>query len=805
MAYSKSARRSPPPAHRKEVFGILFYALGAFTTLCLFSYHPTDPGFNAASNVQTIANLGGIIGAYLSDFLFTSLGLCAYVAGGLAFLVGTMKFKGTDMELSLKNALLYLLLLVFIATVLQLHFPTVRISGHNFAGGGILGALLSQLLVHYLNPVGAEIVTITGLVLSFILATELKVSALCINTYRLLKYFALQMGQWLRVSFERTKMGIMGTGRWIKGQFMAIFGPDDDEEGDGETEDEEEEDEDEEEFEDEEVDEDEEEEEDEEDEDEERPLRIHGPKKEPKIYERADSGKKPNTEDQLHFLKIGTSDFNPPPISLLDAESQKKTIVDEEILKKNAQLLENKLLDYGVQGRVTEIHPGPVITMYEVEPAAGTKVNKIVNLESDLSLSMGGKSIRIVPHIPGKAALGIEIPNHERETVWLKDIIGSPAFQKSKSKLTLALGKDIEGRPVINDLTKMPHLLIAGATGSGKSVGLNSMVISTLYKATPAEVRFIMIDPKRLELSVYEGIPHLLLPVVTQPKQAVAALKWALREMERRYRLLADIGTRNILTYNEKIEKGQLTLVSEEEAKDTLEKNKEAICHTGKLYYLVIIIDELADMMMVASQEFEETITRLGQMARAAGIHLILATQRPSVDIITGLIKANFPARISFKVSSKHDSRTILDQMGSETLLGSGDMLFMPPAASTLMRIHGAYVTEGEIARIVSHLKNQGTPTYDTSVLEVPADDAKEPDAFDEEDTLLYDQAVRLVAETHQASISMIQRRLRIGYNRAARMIEKMEAEGVVGPADGAKPREVFTRGTMDHGPRTMD
>ncbi|OGQ45757.1 MAG: hypothetical protein A3H42_00540 [Deltaproteobacteria bacterium RIFCSPLOWO2_02_FULL_46_8] len=613
------------------------------------------------------------------------------------------------------------------------------------------------------------------------------------------------MGQWLRVSFERTKMGIMGTGRWIKGQFMAIFGPDDDEEGDGETEDEEEEDEDEEEFEDEEVDEDEEEEEDDEDEDEERPLRIHGPKKEPKIYERADSGKKPNTEDQLHFLKIGTSDFNPPPISLLDAESQKKTIVDEEILKKNAQLLENKLLDYGVQGRVTEIHPGPVITMYEVEPAAGTKVNKIVNLESDLSLSMGGKSIRIVPHIPGKAALGIEIPNHERETVWLKDIIGSPAFQKSKSKLTLALGKDIEGRPVINDLTKMPHLLIAGATGSGKSVGLNSMVISTLYKATPAEVRFIMIDPKRLELSVYEGIPHLLLPVVTQPKQAVAALKWALREMERRYRLLADIGTRNILTYNEKIEKGQLTLVSEEEAKDTLEKNKEAICHTGKLYYLVIIIDELADMMMVASQEFEETITRLGQMARAAGIHLILATQRPSVDIITGLIKANFPARISFKVSSKHDSRTILDQMGSETLLGSGDMLFMPPAASTLMRIHGAYVTEGEIARIVSHLKNQGTPTYDTSVLEVPADDAKEPDAFDEEDTLLYDQAVRLVAETHQASISMIQRRLRIGYNRAARMIEKMEAEGVVGPADGAKPREVFTRGTMDHGPRTMD
>ncbi|MBI4125444.1 MAG: DNA translocase FtsK, partial [Deltaproteobacteria bacterium] len=502
-------------------------------------------------------------------------------------------------------------------------------------------------------------------------------------------------------------------------------------------------------------------------------------------------------DKQLHFQKVRMTGFEFPPLSLLDSPSEDRQPVSESVLKKNAQLLEAKLKDYDVEGRVTEIHPGPVVTMYEFEPVAGTKVNKIVNLESDLSLSMGGKSVRVVPHLPGKAALGIEIPNHERETVRLKEILESPSFQKSKSALTLGLGKDIEGHPVVSDLTRMPHLLIAGATGAGKSVGLHSMITSMIYKSTPEDVRMILVDPKRLEMNVYDGIPHLLLPVVTEPKQAVAALRWAVREMERRYRILADAGARHISGYNEKIKNGSIAVVTEEEAEQKLQENKEAICHTGKLQYIVIIVDELADMMMAASREFEETITRLAQMARAAGIHLILATQRPSVDVITGLIKANFPTRISYKVSAKHDSRTILDQIGAETLLGNGDMLFMPPNAPNLIRIHGALVTESEIGRVVGHLKEQAEPVYDMSLLETPVGETNGLGAFDEEDNQLYDQAVRIVSEARQASISMIQRRLKIGYNRAARMIEKMEAEGVIGPQDGAKPREVLV-GSME-------
>ncbi|MDO8526292.1 MAG: DNA translocase FtsK 4TM domain-containing protein [Deltaproteobacteria bacterium] len=786
MAYSKSVRRTPPSSHRKEIFGILFFALGFFISLCLFSYSPTDPGLNSASNVSHIGNLGGVIGAYLSDVLFTGLGLCAYVVGAVFFLLSMLKFKGQSVEIKLKEIICYTLVLITVATLLQIHFPMIHIMGQSFTGGGILGAFFSQFLIHYFNKAGAEVITLTALILSFMSATQIKISGLAINAWRLLKYFGGHFMQWFRVSMERGRKMLAVFSEWMKDQFHSMFGKEalaemakEEEKKAGD----------------------------------EVEVKIHKTKPAPpalvpaltpvtttelvktpelKIYERADAGKKAPAEEQLRFLKITGDGFNPPPLSLLDSDQNIVTPIDEEILKKNAQLLEKKLQDYDVQGKVTEIHPGPVITMYEFEPSAGTKVNKIVNLESDLSLTMGGKSIRIVPHIPGKAALGIEIPNHEREIVWLKEIIGSNAFLKSKSKLTLALGKDTEGRPVATDLTKMPHLLIAGATGAGKSVAINSMIVSMLYKATPQEVRFIMVDPKRLELNTYEGIPHLLMPVVVSPKQAVAALKWALREMERRYRLLADAGTRNISNYNEKIDAGQIQLVPEEEAKAQLEQNKEAICHTGKLYYLVILIDELADMMMIASQEFEETITRLAQMARAAGIHLILATQRPSVDVITGLIKANFPARISFKVSSKHDSRTILDQIGSENLLGAGDMLYMAPSSSGLTRIHGAYVTEGEIARIVSHLKEQGTPVYDTSMLDTPASETAEADDFDEEDNQIYDQAVKLVAETRQASISMIQRRLRIGYNRAARMIEKMEAEGLVGPQDGAKPRQVL-------------
>jgi S-DNA-T family DNA segregation ATPase FtsK/SpoIIIE len=504
------------------------------------------------------------------------------------------------------------------------------------------------------------------------------------------------------------------------------------------------------------------------------PPEINEVKQEPKILPRMDlqESKRSVQRDQLDLISPIIADFQLPQLSFLDSESQDTVKVDEESLKLNSRLLEKKLLDFDVEGRITEIHPGPVITMYEFEPAAGVKVNKIVNLEDDLSLTMGGKSVRIIAPLPGKAAVGIEIPNNTRETVWLKDVIGHPKFQKADSPLTLALGKDTEGIPYMADLAKMPHLLVAGATGAGKSVCINSMILSILYKATPEDVRLILVDPKMLELSLYEKIPHLLLPVVTNPKKASMALRWAVREMERRYEILTQKGARNIAGYNK--------LVSKEE----------------KMPCIMIVIDELADLMMTAAKDVETSVARLAQMARAAGIHLILATQRPSVDVLTGLIKANFPARISFKVSSKHDSRVIIDTIGAEHLLGYGDMLFMSGGASNMLRVHGAFVSETEIARVVDHWKSQGTPEYlDESILKPAEEEASGAGGGGEYDhDELYDQAVQIVTETRQASISMIQRRLRIGYNRAARLIEKMEAQGVIGPADGAKPREVYAQ-----------
>ena len=462
-------------------------------------------------------------------------------------------------------------------------------------------------------------------------------------------------------------------------------------------------------------------------------------------------------------------DYQLPPISLLDKNLQGDQEVDRTHYYKVSELLVAKLSDFGVQGSVEGVSPGPVVTTYEFAPAAGVKINKIVSLADDLAMVLKADRVRIVGSIPGKAAIGIEIPNPVRKTVFLRDILMGKAYRNAQSYLTLALGFDVIGRPVVADLARMPHLLIAGATGAGKSVAINAFISSILFKATPEEVRLLMIDPKRIELSVYEGIPHLLHPVVVEPKLASRALLWAVREMERRYRLLEEMHVKSFTSYNE---------VSEE-----------------KLPYIVIIIDELADLMMVASKDVETSIARLAQMARAAGMHIMLATQRPSVDVLTGLIKANFPTRISFKVSSKVDSRTILDGSGAEHLLGLGDMLFLPPGAAKLQRIHGAYISEEETERIISFLKEQGTAQYDESVLQVveeePGANGDEEADYDEK----YDQAVAVVTETGQASISMVQRRLRVGYNRAARMIEMMEREGIVGPADGSRPREVLARG----------
>jgi S-DNA-T family DNA segregation ATPase FtsK/SpoIIIE len=429
--------------------------------------------------------------------------------------------------------------------------------------------------------------------------------------------------------------------------------------------------------------------------------------------------------------------------------------------------------------------------MYEYEPAPGIKINKIVNLTDDLALALRASSVRIVAPIPGKAAVGIEVPNAERETVRLKDVLVSDAFQESKSKLTLALGKDIMGDPLITDLGKMPHLLIAGATGSGKSVGLNAMICSVLYKATPDEVKLVLVDPKRIELSVYDGIPHLIVPVVTEAKKATRGLVWAVQEMERRYVLMAEKGVRNIHQYNKKVsaaaKKGGASATSKK-----IDSNDKALPEE-KLPLVLIVIDELADLMLVASREVELALTRLAQMARAAGIHLLIATQRPSVDVLTGIIKANFPTRISFQVSSRTDSRTILDSNGAENLLGNGDMLLLPPGTSKLQRIHGAYVSEPELKRIIEFLKKQRNPIYQEEILETRLEDQE--DKGDVEYDEKYDEAVALVTETGRASISMIQRRLRVGYNRAARMIETMEREGLVGASDGSKPREVLVRG----------
>jgi len=474
-------------------------------------------------------------------------------------------------------------------------------------------------------------------------------------------------------------------------------------------------------------------------------------------------------DEDFQVTPVSSGEYRLPGIGLLDKVEAGDNEVDLEHYYAVSKKLEDKLRDFGISGKVEGISPGPVVTTYEFAPAPGIKITRIVALADDLAMGLKAESVRIVGSIPGKAALGIEIPNPQREIVYIRDILSSEIFKNSPSRLTLGLGKDVVGQPVVADLAKMPHLLIAGATGSGKSVGINSIICSILFKSTPDEVRFLLIDPKRIELSGYEDIPHLLHPVVVDPKMANRALQWAVREMERRYMLLDEMRVKSFASYNQ---------VAEE-----------------KLPLIVIVVDELADLMMISSREVEDSIARLAQMARAAGMHLILATQRPSVDVLTGLIKANFPTRISFKVFSKVDSRTILDMGGAEQLLGDGDSLFLPPGKARMQRIHGTYISEKETERIIEFLKEQGTARYDESVLVAVEEENNGSNGIGEDEyDARYDEAVALVCETGQASISMVQRRLRVGYNRAARMIEIMEKEGIVGPSDGSKPREVLAR-----------
>ena len=467
------------------------------------------------------------------------------------------------------------------------------------------------------------------------------------------------------------------------------------------------------------------------------------------------------------------TNFQLPSLSLLDEPEKPKVPYNKEMALDKARSIEEKLVNFGIEGKITEIKPGPVITMYEYKPAAGTKINKIASLSNDLAMALKATRVRIIAPIPGKDVVGIEVPNDIRETVYLKELLSKDKFKKDLSPIFLSLGKDIGGSPMFMDLKKAPHLMIAGTTGSGKSVFLHSIITSMLYKGTPQDLRFIMIDPKMLELSGYEDIPHLLHPVVTDPKKSAAALKWAVKEMEMRYKLLSDIGVRDIDSYNSKVQ-----------------SNNDFDASSDLLPYIVIIIDELADLMFVAPNEIKESITRLSQMARAAGIHLIVASQRPSADVVAGLIKANFPARISFAVSSKTDSRIILDASGAEELLGKGDMLLLQPP-NNLIRIQGSIISDKERENISNHLKNESPPEYNSEITKVE-EESIEGEELNYEKDALYDQALEIVKQTKQASISMVQRRLKIGYNRAANIIEMMEREGIVGEQESAgKPRKV--------------
>ncbi|MEE3329653.1 MAG: DNA translocase FtsK 4TM domain-containing protein [Myxococcota bacterium] len=507
-----------------------------------------------------------------------------------------------------------------------------------------------------------------------------------------------------------------------------------------------------------------------------------------------EAARKPSQE-AFHFQESGPSGpFQLPDIAVFQAPPEGVRTYDRDSLLMNSRILEKKLADFGVLGRVVRVHPGPVITMYEYEPAAGIKVNKIVNLTDDLAMALRALSIRIIAPLPGKSVVGIEVPNPERETVYLRSLLEADDFRKSSSKLEVAMGKDIFGNVVSADLGKMPHLLVAGATGTGKSVFLNSFLCSLLLRARPDELKFLLIDPKLLELSIYEGIPHLIADVVTNPKRAAAALGGVVRKMEERYQMMSAVAVRNLAQFNERARKAKEEGETHFRLRPKTGEEEGELVEWAELPYIVVVIDELADLMVLAAKEVEESLQRLAQMARASGIHLVLATQRPSVDVLTGVIKANFPARVSFQVSSRTDSRTILDQNGAENLLGMGDMLYLPPNASRPTRIHGPFVTEKEVTELVAFLRDQGRPEFDESLLKINDEAIAAETSSGEDVDEMFDKAVAIVAETRNSSISYVQRRLKIGYNRAARIVEEMESQGMVGPQVGTKPREVFMR-----------
>lgn len=719
---------------RKEILGVILLFTLVFTAVSLLSYDPSDPSINYVRASGEVRNLFGLAGAHVAGFLIAVFGMGAFWVPIVLLVITLHVFKGYSRLTILVALAGGLLLMVTTGALLSMHQTDYSVFGKRFSSGGTLGIPLARIVQDWVNTTGGLIFLLTIWIIAFIMTTRLSLLALL---------------KWLtsvcRGLFSRTKAAWM---IWKERRHKAKRRA-------------------------------------------ETSQKLSQKKSPPvKIVEglpKPLKGVPPPRQEVFEFI-AGDHGFKLPSVNLLEGSESDGKVVDHESLQMQSRLLEKKLSDFDVSGKVVAVSPGPVVAMYEFEPAPGIKINKVVNLADDLALALRAESIRIVAPIPGKGVIGIEIPNAERDIVRLKDIIASEAFERQKSKLTLALGKDIMGNPLTTDLARMPHLLIAGATGSGKSVGLNAMICSVLYKATPDDVKLILIDPKRIELSIYEGIPHLIVPVVTDAKKATRALHWAVQEMERRYALMAEKGVRNIYRFNQK----QKSMKEPGAAKDNT-RSEDSGASEEKLPLILIVIDELADLMLVASRDVELALTRLAQMARAAGIHLLIATQRPSVDVLTGIIKANFPTRLSFQVSSRTDSRTILDANGAENLLGNGDMLLLPPGTAKLQRIHGAYVSESEIRRIIDFLKKQQPPVYQEEILH--ALPLEEEQGREEEYDEKYDEAVALVKETRQASISMIQRRLRVGYNRAARMIEMMERDGVVSSAEAGKPREVLVSG----------
>jgi len=779
-----------PTANKRlnELIGFLFMILAVLLALSLISYSPHDVAFNVSAppaDGPLAHNWIGPVGAYGADLLFQLFGFAAFLLPAALLILGWKWSRSRAISSQLATIFGYMLLLLSLPSLLSLwHFPEVR----GLPAGGMLGSLLSGSLQAGFNFWGASLIAFAFFLTALFMTTSFSFAGThawakspkgplgAVEKLGLLQKAQARWQSWRdRREQERMRRRVEETrisGRKPVNQFgSGALPPEpqgsiqvDDEsdifEGDKEEE---------------------------RSRDSRRPpiLFLHSDKKEKVASKKAGEPK----------IAKGGANYKLPSISLL-REGERSHRLDEDELKIRARAIEDKCLEFDIQGRVTQINPGPVVTTFEFKPDAGIKYSRIIGLTEDLCLALQAESI-LIERIPGKSTIGIEVPNINRQTIALREIIEAPEFINSTSKLTLAMGRDLHGRMRVTDLAAMPHLLIAGSTGTGKSVFINSLMISILYKASPDDVKLVLVDPKRLELNLYDNIPHLLAPVVTDPKIASNVLRNATREMENRLKLLAQRGVRNIDQYNRTFQKTQSL---------SLFDNVEETEHKP-LPYLVIVIDELADLMMVDTNNVEESITRLAQMARAVGIHLILATQRPSVDVITGLIKANFPARISFRVASKVDSRTILDSNGSESLLGKGDMLYLPAGSARLHRIHGPLVTEDEITAVCDFWREQALAKYNEQLLETPKDENAEAgdeetvgegEAEEQVDDDLYQDAVRVVCEMGRASTSTLQRRLRIGYGRAARLIDLMEKDGIVGPPDGTKPREVLKgRGWM--------